>query len=387
MKPDLSLLRPIVQPNIAPGKRYFPFIQGMRGFAMLIIFIGHNYTQFLTTHVPPSGITKEWIDFYYTTAPAAVDLFFFISGYLSYASLIKRPIPFFSYLARRVRRLYPTYFTIFALYVALSFLFPTFSKIPGSASQAIIYLVQNMLLLPGVFNIPPLISVAWIMSYELFWILILPLMLSGLRMRAWQPRQRLLFWIGVTFAALLLYSQLGGPIRLVMFIAGFIAHELLTMGYHKPLPQGSGLAIIPIMCTLIVLTPINLIGMTWRMLIIFISLIPIFLDCILSPEGLTARFFSWKPFVWWGNISYSYFLTHGLVTKVAGVLVIAFLPPTHGWRDVLIIWGLPVVTFIPTILFALLLYFGVELRFSLPPTPQPSARPEQPTVSTTDSFT
>jgi peptidoglycan/LPS O-acetylase OafA/YrhL len=384
MKLDLHLLNPIFQPNIASGKRYFPFIQGMRGFAMLIIFIGHNYTQFLTTHVPPSGITHEWVDFYYTTAPAAVDLFFFISGYLSYASLIKRPIPFFSYLGRRVQRLYPPYFAIFALYVALSFLFPTFSKIPDGASQATIYLLQNMLLLPGVFNIPPLISVAWIMSYELFWILALPLILSGLRLRAWQPRQRLLLWIGLALTALLLYSQLGGPIRLIMFIAGFITYDLLTMGYHKPLPQGSGLAIIPIMCTLIVLTPINLVGMSWRMLIIFLSLIPLFLDCFLSPEGPTARLFSWKPFVWWGNISYSYFLTHGLVTKVAGVLVIAFLPPTQGWRDVLIIWGLPLVTFIPTILFALLLYFGVELRFSFASKPQRSTQPEQPIVSATD---
>jgi peptidoglycan/LPS O-acetylase OafA/YrhL len=385
MKLDLSLFNPIVQPNVAPGKKYFPFIQGMRGFAMLIIFIGHNYTQFLTTHVPPSGVTHEWVDFYYTTAPAAVDLFFFISGYLSYASLIKRPIPFFSYLARRVRRLYPPYFAIFALYVVLSLLFPAFSKIPDSAGRAVIYLVQNMLLLPGVFNIPPLISVAWIMSYELFWILALPLLLDGLRMRAWQPRQRLLFWVTVTLTALLLYSQLGGPIRLIMFIAGFITYELLTMGYRKPLPKGSGLAIIPIMCTLIVLTPINLVGLTWRMLIIFISLIPLFLDCFLSPEGLTAHFFSWQPFVWWGNISYSYFLTHGLVTKAAGVLVIALLPPTQGWRDVLIIWGLPVVTFIPTVLFALLLYFGVELRFSLPPKLQSSPHPERPTISTTDS--
>ena len=82
-----------------------------------------------------------------------------LNGYLIYGMLITRPQPFLWFMTRRVRRIYPAFVSV--IYVALSCVFPTQSKIPHGGPDATLYLVDNLLLLPGLFPIEPMITVAW----------------------------------------------------------------------------------------------------------------------------------------------------------------------------------------------------------------------------------
>jgi exopolysaccharide production protein ExoZ len=352
------------------GKDHLLFIQGMRGFAMLIIFVGHNWTN-LTAYIPEGSFTTKSHSFSYTTMPTVVDLFFLISGFLMYRSLLHKPRPYFSYLLQRIRRIYPAFLVVFLVYIGLSFLYPPVSKIPVELKAAVLYLLENLLLLPGVFNITPLISVAWFLSYEMFWVIVLPLLIDLLHLRSWRPAQRTAFFLTITTAGLLLFTRFGGPIRLVSFIAGFVLVDFLAFGKVKSLPKGTGLVTIPLLLVAIVLCPVDLTGLAAREAVIFIGLSIICLDCFISPNGLTAKAFSWKPFCWWGTISYSYFLTHGLVCRIYGAAIPMIIPPTGS--NVWVYWVSPLVTFIPTIAVGLGLFFLVELPFSFGGTIQPKA--------------
>ena len=94
-------------------------------------------------------------------------------------------------MSRRVKRIYPAFTATFLIDLGLSFVFPAESKIPRATLQAAVYLVQNALLLPGLWpvgahdhgSMPSL-------SSEMFYYLSIPLVVAafGLRYRsvAWR---------------------------------------------------------------------------------------------------------------------------------------------------------------------------------------------------------
>ncbi|MEZ5090189.1 MAG: acyltransferase family protein [Micropruina sp.] len=131
---------------------------------------------------------------------AGVDLFFVLSGYLIYGAVIRRPTPY-GRSGRRLRRIYPVFLTVFAVYVLLDLTIAGTHRIPSEPWPAIGYLLANLALLPGIVPIDPLLTVAWSLSFEFFYYLTIPLAVALLRMRRWQPRQRLLFFAGVALAA------------------------------------------------------------------------------------------------------------------------------------------------------------------------------------------
>ena len=131
----------------------------LRALAITLVFAYH-YRVFVSA-TPDLGWVSElgW---------AGVDLFFVLSGYLIYGHLVATPQPFMRYFGRRVKRIYPAFLVVFAVYVLLSLLRPADSKIPAGAADAAVYLLQNLLLLPGLWPTEPLITVAWSLSYEMF---------------------------------------------------------------------------------------------------------------------------------------------------------------------------------------------------------------------------
>src|SRR5690242_12292580 len=100
-----------------------------------------------------------------------------LCGYLIYGHLIVRHRPFLSYFRRRVQRIYATFLVVFFVYIVLSLLLPARSKISSADSEAFYYVAENLLLLPGVLPIEPLITVAWSLSYEFAYYLATPLII------------------------------------------------------------------------------------------------------------------------------------------------------------------------------------------------------------------
>jgi len=166
-------------------------MEGIRGFAVFLVFVVH-YVTLAEPWIQESSLTYSISEQIRSIGNTGVDLFFVLSGYLIYGMLIKKDKPFGHYIVRRIQRIYPTFTVVFIIYLILSVIFPSESKIP-SGLDGVIFVIQNFLLLPGLFDIEPIITVAWSLSYEFFYYLLIPLLITLFRMRLWKPINRIVF--------------------------------------------------------------------------------------------------------------------------------------------------------------------------------------------------
>lgn len=178
-------------------------MEGIRGFAVLLVFWVHFDTLFRGRLVQNSGLF-EFSRLAGILGQSGVDLFFVLSGYLIYGKLIRKPVPYGRFMLRRMQRIQPAFLCILALYLLAHYTFSPIRQIPSGFLPAAVYLLQNVALLPGLFQIPPVFAVAWSLSYEIFFYAAIPLLIGVAGMRRWPSRARCLF-LG---AAALLYAAL-----------------------------------------------------------------------------------------------------------------------------------------------------------------------------------
>jgi peptidoglycan/LPS O-acetylase OafA/YrhL len=354
-------------------------MEGLRGFAVFLVFLVHYVTlisPWLNEHPGLHSIARA----IHAIGNTGVDLFFVLSGYLIYGSLISRQQKIHRFIARRIKRIYPTFITVFLIYIFLSFFFPGQNKIPSPASQGIIYLVQNFILLPGLFPIEPMITVAWSLSYEMFYYLAIPLVIIAFRLRNRSTMFRILFFLAMA-AAIAVYSAIhDGHVRLIMFISGIVLYEAIE---HPDIPTPhSFFGFLAITAGLLAtLLPISgPAGSAIKISILFVSFFLLCLTCFRDSSTLLPRAFSWTPLRWLGNMSYSYYLLHGLTLK-AGFLALSFVLPisnTSSW----LFWTLLPPMFMLTLIPTTILFLAIERPFSLAPgrsTCNASSFPQPPT--------
>jgi exopolysaccharide production protein ExoZ len=351
-------------------------LEGMRGFAALMVFFVH-FNQAFGVRLAAGSPLRSAFAAAGAIGHTGVDIFFALSGFLMYGIVLSRRFAPGSYFSRRVQRLYPTFGAIFFIYLLASYAVPRYSKIPPAASDAVPWLLENLALLPGIFPILPLITVAWSLSYEWLFYLLLPAMVIGLRLRQWQPRQRAGFF--ASFAVLWILGSRYFDLtlnydRFAMFMAGILVWELV----HGWEPSNSlmrwgeraaiagfvtnlawiGYASSPYGPTLGTYTPS-----------LFVSCSALLL-CAVHHDGILRRALSWRQLRWVGNMSYSYYLTHATIIKG-----IRFAMGLHS-RDVLSFWaviGLLAGCELAVLVGSVALYLAVEHRFSIAP-PLRSAR-------------
>lgn len=348
-------------------------LEGLRGFAVLLVFFVH-YIVLGAAAIQNDAGSFRLASGLHNIGHTGVDLFFVLSGFLIYGSLIQKPKNFRTYFARRIERIYPTFLAVLGCYIVLSFVFPEQSKLPGDPLQAILYLIQNLLLLPGIFPIIPIIAVTWSLSYEMFYYLAIPLAISGLRLRRWSSNKRMAFFLFISAGFILYCAVYGGPVRVAMFGAGIVLYELLAGRDLRKFPNGAGVLAWVAGMAIILFIPQGQMGIfivqskLWsavRTTVLFVALFLLCLDCFSNQQHLTARIFTYTPIRYFGNISYSYFLIHGLTLKAYFWLLGRFIPvesisPTGFWL------GTP-VSFLLTIIAALVLYLLVERPLSISP--------------------
>lgn len=337
-------------------------MEGLRGFAVFLVFLVHYVT-----------LTEPWIsatpDFdlfttsLHTVGHAGVDLFFVLSGYLIYGSLIKRDQPFITFISRRAQRIYPAFLVVLMIYVLLSFAFPAENKIPQQALPALSYLFQNLLLLPGLFPIEPIITVAWSLSYEMFYYLVLPVVIALLGLRTLSSRWRTTFFLGVALLTVIYGAMLNGPIRLVMFISGILLYEAMSDSHIPSPPSYIGFLALILGLTGMLMPMGGAAGSALKIAVLFVTFFILCLACFRRPTAWLARGFSWTPLRWLGNMSYSYYLLHGLTLK-AGFLVLSTLLPQQGYGPDFF-WMLLPPMFFASLLTAALLFLVIERPFSL----------------------
>jgi exopolysaccharide production protein ExoZ len=348
-------------------------MEGLRGFAVALVF-GVHYIALASPWVKSAGVL-DFLAVIKAMGSAGVDLFFVLSGYLIYGSLIGRAQPFVAYMGRRVRRIYPAFAVVFVLYVALSFAFPAESKIPANLGGAAVYLLQNFLLLPGIFPIPPLVTVAWSLSYEMFYYLLLPalILVGGLRQRSHGVRMAV---FGVLALGLLLSAAIGygRHLRLVMFIAGIMVYALQQQAAPRSLGSAAGLIAVVLGLGAMSWTTVSGWAYALQYTALFFAFGLLCWECFNAPASPLAHAFAWTPLRWLGNMSYSYYLVHGLALK-AFFLVLARVLPPGSVDNSAVFWGCLPVAFVLSLCPSALLFLAVEHPFSLAAPQRKTAAP------------
>jgi exopolysaccharide production protein ExoZ len=353
-------------------------MEGQRGVAVALVFLVH-YVALFSRWLTPGSAGLGLAQALQSIGFIGVDLFFVISGYLIYGIVVRKAIDHRAFAMRRVERIYPAFLVMLALYCALALAGGGEGKLPTSRAGTALYFAENLLLLPGVFPIKPLITVAWSLSFEIFYYLSIPILVSVLRLRGWRPGARIAL-IALSAAVWLPLCHVLGlwlHAKTVMFAGGMIVWELRA---QKREARTHGLALAAALLAL----PVAFAFSDWAALSDALHLgdwgvfvrqgwlalaLPLVVYDSYSGRGPLARFFSWLPMRWLGNMSYSYYLMHGLALKFMAAIAVRLVPhaaPAWFWL------AMPAI-FLATIVPSFALYTLVERRFSLSAPSSPRA--------------
>lgn len=347
-------------------------MEGLRGLAVFLVFLTHyNSGNPMTAGNTNLGAVSRQLAYIGSTG---VDLFFVLSGFLIYGMVISRSDGFVSFMSRRAKRIYPAFIVVLTVYVLLSLAAPEYGKIGGSLHERVLYLAENALLLPGLFPVKPMIAVSWTLSYEVFYYLAIPLVVTALALRSRTAVWRVLFFASVAAAAVIVYcagysSHRGDEwgyvqrIRLIMFVAGILCYEALESRRIRSPGSFIGLCCLVVGMLSTFVPGSAMAGNTLHMCILFVSYSMLCLACFKEQHGWLAGLFSQTPLRWFGNMSYSYYLTHNLTLRIAFHEVSRVIPSSGGGPVPYLLF-MP-IAFIATLGPALLLYLIVERPLSL----------------------
>ena len=333
-------------------------MEGLRGVAVFLVFWVHYSTL---SHPWLSGFSVGLSDFIYSFGNVGVFLFFMLSGYLIYGAIIdKSTFSIVQYGKRRVHRIYPTFLVVFAAYVVLSFLFPDESKLPSGVWERTIYIIQNMLLMPGIFDIQPIMTVAWSLSYEVFYYLLIPTVIFSLKLKSWKVDHRIWFWVLITALSLIAYRVLDGPIDLIMFISGILLFEIYAKKQFVLSKGGTRFLLL----ALAIFGLRSVFQFSWALSILSIFILFLLLGlCAFNQQSKAYNWLSYTLLRWLGNMSYSYYLLHGLTLKVCFLLLGFVLP--ENFASATVYYWLWVPLFICTLVTSFILFLIVERPISL----------------------
>jgi exopolysaccharide production protein ExoZ len=150
-----------------------------------------------------------------------------------------------------------------------------------------------------------------------------------------------------------------------MFVSGILLYEALS-SRCVPTPHsllGLFALLFGLLATLLPTAGSS--GFALKITILFVSFFVLCLTCFREPSAWLPRVFSWTPMRWLGNMSYSYYLLHGLSLKAAFLaLGIVFPISNYGsW----FFWSLLPVMFAFTLVPTAILFLAIERPFSLAP--------------------
>jgi exopolysaccharide production protein ExoZ len=342
------------------GKNVRP-MEGLRGLAVSLVFLVH-YVALIRPWIEGHDTLNAFATALHTIGNTGVDLFFVLSGYLIYGSLMSKAQPFGKFIRRRLQRLYPAFTVVFVAYMLLSFLFPSEDKIPNGVWPAAQYLAANFLLLPGIFPIEPMITVAWSLSYEMAFYFAIPLLILLLGLRERRPVLRLA-WFAVIMTAVILASISSGPVQLILFVAGMALFEGINSLQVRVPSDVSGMLALGLGLSATLLPFEGSVWFTIRTCILFIAFSAVCLVCFCRTDGWFSRGFTWTPLRWLGNMSYSYYLLHGLTLKAA-FLLLGFIVAKGEYGGTFFLVLLPGM-FVLSLLAPAMLFIFVERPFSL----------------------
>jgi exopolysaccharide production protein ExoZ len=367
------------------GENRIAAMEGLRGLAIVLVFMCHFQMVILArlADVFQSRLAVTCAEI----GGTGVDLFFLLSGMLIYRASMRPRVHYGRFMMRRIQRVYPTFLAVFVFYLVLSLVFHVGEHYKGNGLvDQLRYTVANLLFLPGVLDMPPIISAAWSLSYEFSFYLLIPILVRLLRLTAWGRVHRVAFWAAliIGYLAFVLLrpnffphyqAQDSSYVRFTLFLAGMIVEEVLST--HRGLKllsvrtQAGLLVCAGIALGALIFSEIHTVktlahgsashaGVRAILVLILYTAISF---ATLQPRGILQHLFNHVTLRWTGNISYSFYLIHGFTLNVLAV-VVAHLPWAKS-HPTLAAPLLLILAFAGSFAAATVLFLAIEKPFSL----------------------
>jgi exopolysaccharide production protein ExoZ len=360
-------------------------VEGIRAAAIVLVFFVHYHTLF-GDYVASSDIGFAISRTLGTIGHAGVDLFFALSGFLIYAAVLRGRHTYLQFIGRRLRRIYPTFAAVFAMYVILSFVFRDESKIPPAPADALRYLAANAMLLAGVLPIRPMITVSWSLSFELAFYLVVPFAVAVLRLRSWSSWARAaLLALAIAAWVVVFVARPATYLRMAMFLGGMLAYELVSLPrMRERLSRVPDLVVVALLLGAafsqysIPGLGVHAAGAHYLSGITISAALVMGCTLLVSQavivDAQLRRLFSGPVIRSIGHTSYSFFLLHGLILKGLSRLAHSVAPPAVvHWAAY---WGMMPVIYAIAFCGAVLLFLAVERPFLVSKARRPA--PVQP---------
>jgi exopolysaccharide production protein ExoZ len=303
-----------------------------------------------------------WFEFMTKWGHSGVDLFFILSGYLIYGSIIRaKSFSLMEYAYRRAKRILPTFYFTLAIYLAINL---TVNKSAGTLPdglELVPFIISQMLLIPMVFGNNYLIEVSWTLTYEFAFYAIAPIVLLGMGMKTLTSRARVGAILVITMLGAILFYNVFGPVRSMLFIAGILVYELRDVqGKRIPAYVGAaGFFVASLYVGFNHFFELNFVAAVFMMMLGYGALVFVSLS---NPTGVLSVL-QCAPLRYLGNMSYSYYLIHGLVIHAFFIVFGKFVLPAED-----IVWmylPLMLLAFLSTLVGSAIVFLMFEKRFSL----------------------
>lgn len=324
----------------SPVQGRWASLDALRGLAALVVFLFH-YVCMTGGHTNGWALWEKVESLALYAGSLGTNLLLLLCGFFIGKSLTDPDFSYANFLSKRVVRLYVPYAALLVAAMAFWAVFPAFAKNhPGQSDLE--YFANQMLLVPGLFTDRPVLTVSWTLSYIFSAYCLLPLVAKEFRKWFGGTMGLAALWMGCVVGVLttnyfwdwtlnrVAYIPAGCMLAEVLFrrqwwisrrwhmaallfiavVAGMARYSVL----HFTAQAGLGAAEIALCASVFGLT----------------SLSSLTLFFIASGPVLGRRFSSFHSrflcFV--GRRGYSFYLLHGVATKVMVVLVLSSVP---GW--------------------------------------------------------
>jgi exopolysaccharide production protein ExoZ len=292
-------------------------VEGFRAYAAFLIFLVHYCDSYATRilGVDPNSLRLSTVPdlwtgviFYLFASHYGVDLFFFLSGFLICRLLLRPDFDYRRFLVGRIARIYPAFALSLVVWACMRIAVQQWYSLDP------VQLAGNLLFLNAVpaFGVKPYNSVTWSLFFEFVFYLTFPVIVWGARRKHRVTPARI-----AVFAAIFmpLALQMGTFfIRFLMFFGGAVLAVL---------PERTGRALARCVADGAAVALYLLSTLLFALWLDYASFIPIFIATtalvvvkVIHGEGVLRRWFAWTPFRYFGNISYSFYLMHGLGIEI-----------------------------------------------------------------------
>jgi peptidoglycan/LPS O-acetylase OafA/YrhL len=328
--------------------RYFE-LDSLRGLAALIVLLGHLVQSWEIETAPTPAISRVFLDLVDPLGPEAVILFFVLSGFvLSLPAVDGKPQSYFTFVTRRVFRIYVPYLAALAISVVTSYCLYdhlTHSRWvrywwSGPVTWGLIW--QHVMFL-GEYDVfrfdPPIWSLVYEMRISLFFPLLCAIVLR-LRMR-WTFA--LAFFLTAVPSVIEKEHGVVGVILLfrtlhyaTMFILGiYLAREKTRIaGWFARLSRSTKIFLGVAFALLFAVAEPQSTALSSRMIHHNFYLFPQWITAlgagglivICMNSGTCKRVLLWPPIRFLGKISYSLYLIHFIVLLCCLDLLMGRIP-------------------------------------------------------------